>query len=256
MKLEEFIEREIRRRWDAKVKELPSPYNFKVGETFESNICYDERFPSEIIPLILDFVTIQTEAEIIIDEIFSKLFIDEKDVLDGYHSHSTVAGTVYSIFTASAGALTEDTERLYQTLCERRNSHIPVPKTTYKALSKLYGPDIASSALIALESVPTGIRVTEFQCLTGWRESLQKYALKIIKKQGIEGFEKLCSQIAEKINAGKYEEKFEHDWDTHGNGSVKESFILYHTKNLEEATAYSKERGIEVIVTRFFSCLI
>lgn len=225
--LEEWVSGEVKRRWDL-----------QRGSDYDS-----EEFPQRITPLILDLVSNQSEAETAINILFEKLYTREIETkLDCYHSHAIALETESWLSTDHALSLAQNTEEFYQELCNRRR---PEVKTTGRVISKLFGPEIGSQMEEALDSVPTKVWMTEEQCLTGWRESLQRESIRIIRNCEMERFIELCSETAKKINAGEYQVELSDTWDHHGTyaGGV---YTLYHRENLEEATVYLRENGIDV----------
>lgn len=234
--LKDWVSEEVKRRWDR-----------RKHEALDLNL----DFPRSIISPVLDMVSSQPEAETVIDILFSELHTREEETkLDCYHSHAIPLEITSYICTHDAFILAQNTEKLYQLLCERRN---PDLKTTEKVIVRLFGTMVSRTAMEALKAIPGETSVLEegsrydddATCYYGWQIPFQKKAIQLIHNQGIERFEWLCSQTANILANGVYRAKVLYrSTDHHWNWEEGEGYF-YHFGSIEAAIKYLKDNGIE-----------
>ena len=262
--LKEIITREIETRWrdflsahNIKYEWFLHPSSaptFRVGDCNGYSVVDFQDSPFKIVDSITELVSDQAEATIIIDHFFTKVFADDENIPDGYHSHSQDAGTVTHVYTSSALSVVDNPEKIYALLCNSLYAHIPTEGTTERVVSRLYDGEDGSKARDALVSVPTEMKVSSDDvALTGWREALQRNVLSIIKDSGISEFETICRKTAYLLNQGRYEDDVLSEAAMHHHGTVvsEGKVTCYKRDALKQATEYLAEKGIQVNVPAF-----
>lgn len=259
--LKDLVAKETASKWNEYLLKQGFPSDFlshpervptvTVGECGITPLySWDQNFPEKVVAPILDVVSSREEAEVVIDEILNRIKTEDKGILSGYHSHDGIIGYMLCCDIDQAVILAQNTEKLYQLLCERRN---PDLKTTEKVIVRLFGTMVSRAAMEALKAIPGETSVLEegsrydddATCYYGWQIPFQKKAIQLIRNQGIERFEWLCSQTANILANGVYRAKVLcRSTDHHWNWEEGEGYF-YHFGSIEAAIKYLKDNGIE-----------
>jgi hypothetical protein len=273
--LDDYVSAQVIESWNNNLSLLeslnPKPDTFSPPLPYN----YDPEFPKKVIPLILDVAANKEEAYNAIGIVFCELFrkkestanIEKKldtsktpgffsKIFSGLTRHrrctgssveTTIPQCLYYLATDDALLYAKNTEALYQQLSRNMQTAMSI-ESTEKVVSKFYGAEIAHRARIALEGVPNAVRDSEISSRRGWRTQLRENVIRLLREQGIEKLEEICSETARIIKEGAYKERasdtdFDHHWSP-GVLTRGGDFTCYKESNLNLAWEYLEDNNV------------